>query len=81
MPKDDRGASLERALRAFQENVRRAGPAAAASYGLIGAIMLFGALGYAADRWRGTSPRFLLTGLVLGITIGFLQLARAVWKK
>ena len=79
MPKDDR--FLQRSLQQFQQNVARAGPAAAASYGLIGAIILFGALGYAVDRWRGTSPWFLLTGLVLGITIGFVQLVRTVWKK
>ncbi len=53
-------------LRVFQENIRRSGPAAAASYTLIGAILLLGGIGYALDAWRGTSPWFLLAGLLLG---------------
>jgi len=73
------GFSVERAARAFQENVTRAGPVAAASYALIGAIVLLGGIGYALDRWRGTSPWFLLVGLLLGIVVGFYELAKAVW--
>lgn len=79
-PKDQSG-SLERAARAFQENVTRAGPVAAASYTLIGAIILLGGIGYAVDRWRGTSPWFLLAGLLLGLVVGFYELAKAVWPR
>ena len=75
------GFSLEKAAKAFQENVTRAGPVAAASYTLIGAIVLLGGIGYAVDRWRGTSPWFLLAGLLLGIIVGFYELAKAVWPK
>lgn len=78
---DKGGFSLERAAKAFQENVTRAGPVAAASYALIGAIILFGGIGYALDRWRGTSPWFLLGGLLLGIIVGFYELAKAVWPR
>ena len=81
MPKDDRGLFVQRSLEQFQRNVVRAGPAAAASYTLIGAIILLGGIGYAIDSWRGSSHWFLLTGLVLGILVGFVDLARAVWKK
>ena len=80
-PKDDAGSVLGRSLKAFQENVERSGPAAGASYTLIGAIILLGGIGYSADRWFGTSPWFVLTGLVLGLLVGFVDLARAVWKK
>jgi F0F1-type ATP synthase assembly protein I len=77
---DDKGKfSLEKTAKAFQENVTRAGPVAAASYALIGAIILLGGIGYALDRWRGTSPWFLLGGLLLGIVVGFYELAKAVW--
>ena len=38
---------------AFQENVSRAGPAAAASYTLVGALLLLGGLGYAARLLAG----------------------------
>ena len=76
---DDRGF-LQRSLGAFQDNVRRSGPAAAASYGLIGAIILFGGIGYGIDIWRGSSPWFLLGGLALGLIVGFYELAKSVWR-
>lgn len=62
---------LDGALRAFQDNVRRAGPAASASYSLIGGILLLGGLGYWFDQWRQTEPWGLLIGLFLGIASGF----------
>jgi F0F1-type ATP synthase assembly protein I len=80
MPADDRDLFLARSLRALQENLRRAGPAAAAGYTLIGAIVLLGGIGYAIDQWQGTSPWFLLAGLLLGIVVGFYELAKTVWR-
>ena len=80
-PKDKGAFSLERAAKAFQQNVTRAGPVAAASYTLIGAIIFLGGIGYALDRWRGTSPWFLLGGLLLGIVVGFYELAKTVWRR
>jgi F0F1-type ATP synthase assembly protein I len=71
---------LARSFRYLQESVRRSGPAAAASYTLIGAIILFGGIGYAIDEWRGTSPWFLLGGLLLGLIVGFYDLAKTVFK-
>ena len=72
---------LARSARAFQEGVRKSGPAAAASYTLIGAIVLLGGIGYSVDEWRGTSPWFLLGGLLLGLIVGFYDLAKAVFGK
>jgi len=72
---------LERSTRSLQENVERAGPAAGASYTLIGAIILLGGIGYAIDAWRGTSPWFLVGGLLLGIVVGMWELAKTVWHK
>ena len=68
-------------MEAFQETVRKSGPAAMGSYTLIGAIILLGGIGYAVDRWRGTSPWFLLAGLVLGLIVGFYELAKTVFKR
>jgi F0F1-type ATP synthase assembly protein I len=70
---------LEKAAKAFQENVNRAGPAASASYTLIGAIILLGGIGYTLDRWLGTGPWFLLAGLLLGLIVGFYELAKTIW--
>ena len=75
------GFFLAKAARAFQENVTRAGPAVVASYTLLGAIILLGGIGYAVDRWRGTSPWFLVAGLMLGLVVGFYELAKAVWPR
>ena len=78
---DERDPLLARSLLRMQENVRRAGPAATASYTLIGAIVLLGGTGFVVDRWQGTDPWFLLGGLLLGIVVGFYELAKTVWKR
>ena len=81
MPDDDRGLFLARSLRYLQENLRRSGPAVVAGYTLLAAILLLGGIGYAIDAWRGTSPWFLLIGLLLGLIVGFVELARIIWPK
>jgi F0F1-type ATP synthase assembly protein I len=81
MAKPKPGFSLDRATRALQENIAGSGSVAAASYTLVGSIILLGGLGYLVDGWRGTSPWFLLTGLILGMVVGFWELVKAVfWK-
>jgi F0F1-type ATP synthase assembly protein I len=77
---DEHDPFLGKSLRYMQENLRQAGPAASASYTLIGAILLLGGVGSLVDRWQDTSPWFLLTGLFLGIVVGFYELAKTVWK-
>ena len=78
---NDRVRSLGRSLKTLQTSVERAGPAAAASYSLIGAILLLGGLGYGCDRWLGTEPWGLVGGLMLGVVVGFYQLAKTVWRR
>lgn len=65
----------------MQENLRRSGPAVSAGYTLIGALGLLGGIGYALDVWRGTSPGFLLAGLLLGLVVGFVELAKIMFRK
>lgn len=77
----DRGIFLARSLRYMQESLRNSGPAVVAGYTLIGAILLLGGIGYGIDAWRGTSPLFLIIGLLLGIVVGFFELAKIVWRK
>jgi F0F1-type ATP synthase assembly protein I len=67
-------------LKALQSAISRSGPAATVSYTLIGAILLLGGIGYALDEWRGTSPWGLFGGLVLGLIVGFYELAKTLWK-
>jgi ATP synthase protein I len=65
----------------LQSSLTAAGPVAAASYSLIGAIVLLGGAGYFADGWLGTSPWLLIIGLLLGIVVGFYELVRVVWRR
>ena len=75
----DERVSMERdAVESMQSNLDRGKPAIVASYGLIGAIMLLGGAGFAADRYFGTTPWCLLAGLLTGLCIGFYQLARVL---
>ena len=69
-----------KSFRYMQEGIRSAGPAASASYILVGAILLLGGIGYLIDRWADTSPWFLMGGLLLGIIVGFYELAKTVFR-
>lgn len=80
MANDDRGW-IERSARALQENLTRAGPVAAASYGLVAAILLLGGIGFALDHWLGWAPWGLLAGLTLGIVVGFYELVKATGRR
>lgn len=71
---DESTRRLARTLRAFQDRAQQAGPAASASYSLIGAIVVFGGIGYALDAWLGTSPTLVLVGLLVGVAAGFYLL-------
>ena len=81
MAGNDPKSLLERSAEALQENAERSGPAAGASYTLIGAIAVCGAAGYGADRWLGTSPWFFVGGLLFGIGVGMWEIAKIVWHK
>ena len=83
MPKSRKGRpfSFPQSAKSLQENATRSGPAAAASYTLIGAIVLLGGLGYGFDAWRGTAPWGLFAGLMLGIIVGFYELIRTMWRR
>ncbi|MCC7418538.1 MAG: AtpZ/AtpI family protein [Acidobacteria bacterium] len=63
---------------ALQESLDQSEPRIMAAYALIGAILLLGGIGYAVDRWAGTSPWFLIAGLIAGIVVGFWNLVRSL---
>ena len=66
------------AVESMQKNVDRHGKEIFASYGLIGAVAMFSGLGYLADRYLDTGHYLLLTGTIIGLVVGFGQLARAL---
>ncbi len=81
MAKRSRPFPFARSAKSLQENATQAGPAASASYTIIGAILLLGGVGYAVDVWLETSPWGLFAGLLAGIVVGFYELARTIWRK
>jgi F0F1-type ATP synthase assembly protein I len=76
MAKKNRSFSFSRSARSLQQNASNAGAVAAASYTLVGGIILLGGLGYLFDKWQGTGPWGLLIGLALGIIVGFYDLVK-----
>ena len=78
---DDQDNFLGKSLEQFQRFVRQSGPAAAAAYTLLASILLLGGAGYIIDQYFDSSPSGLLTGLGLGLIIGFYELAKSVFKK
>ena len=72
------GDRLGAANEELQNNLERGEDQIFASYGLVGAILLFGALGFFADRLAGTMPRYVIIGLVVGIVVGFYSLVKTV---
>ena len=72
----------ERKLKSLEDGAPSANSAAMASYTMTGAIVLLGGIGYWLDGWLGTSPWLLFGGLLLGLVVGFYELAKAVfWRQ
>jgi len=69
--------SVGRSVRAVQETVQKAVPAAAAGYTLVGAVLGIGAIGYGIDYWLDTFPWCLAAGLMLGMAVGFYELIKS----
>jgi F0F1-type ATP synthase assembly protein I len=80
MAKKNGDSELAKHAKALQENAERAGPAAGASYTLIGAIVVLGGIGYAIDKWRDAGPWGLIIGLTLGVIVGFYDLVKTTWR-
>ena len=77
----DKNNVLAGANESMAKNLTRNESRIFASYGLVGAILLFGAAGYLLDRWLDSSPWLLLSGLLTGLTIGFFELVRAIRQR
>ncbi len=73
--------NLSNSFSYLQKIIRQSGPAMGASYTLIGAVLLLGAIGYILDIWLDKSPIFLLIGLLLGIVVGFYEIGKTIWAK
>ena len=67
MPEDDK-----------QEINRKSGLAYAAAFSLFAAVIAGLGVGWLLDRWLGTRPWLLVTGLILGAAAGFYELITLV---
>tara|TARA_B100001996_G_scaffold19319_1_gene15744 strand:- start:2538 stop:2777 length:240 start_codon:yes stop_codon:yes gene_type:complete len=72
---------IRKALNEFQHILRISGPAASASYSLLGSIIILSLGGYFLDSYFSTFPLFLLIGLLLGIIVGFYGLYKFINNK
>tara|TARA_B110000438_G_scaffold9066_1_gene9079 strand:- start:1168 stop:1410 length:243 start_codon:yes stop_codon:yes gene_type:complete len=72
---------LSQSLKQFQRFVRKSGPSASAAYTLLVAVLFLGGVGFYADHYFNSSPLFILIGLLIGLIIGFYELAKSVFKK
>jgi ATP synthase protein I len=59
-----------------QETNRKSGLAYAAVFSLFSAVVAGLIAGWLMDRWLGTRPWLLVSGIVLGAVVGFYQFIR-----
>ena len=63
-----------------EEINRKSGLAYAAGFSLFAAVLAGLIAGWLLDRWLGTSPWLLITGIILGACAGFYELIRSASK-
>lgn len=60
--------------------VRKSGLVYGAIFSLVAAVIVMLGVGWALDRWLGTTPWLLVVGIVLGTVVGFFQFIRIISK-
>jgi ATP synthase protein I len=63
-----------------EETNRKSGIAYAAAFSLFVSVAAFCGLGWLLDRWLGTRPWFLVTGIIVGAAAGFYEFVRLTSK-
>ena len=63
-----------------EETNRKSGLAYGAALMLFSSVISFCGVGWLLDRWLGTRPWLLVTGIVLGAIAGFYQFIRLTSK-
>jgi ATP synthase protein I len=63
-----------------EEINRKSGLAYAAAFSLFSAVVAGLIVGWLLDRWLGTKPWLLVTGIILGAAAGFYEFIRSTAK-
>jgi ATP synthase protein I len=63
-----------------EETNRKSGIAYGAGLILFSSVISFSGVGWLLDRWLGTQPWLLISGIVLGAVAGFYQFIRLTSK-
>jgi ATP synthase protein I len=63
-----------------EETNRKSGIAYAAALALFASVVTLSGIGWLLDRWLGTTPWLLVTGIVLGAAAGFYEFVRLTSK-
>ncbi len=63
-----------------EDVTRKSGLVYAAALSLVFSVVALLGVGWVLDRWLGTSPWFVVSGIVLGAAVGFYQFIRLVSK-
>jgi ATP synthase protein I len=63
-----------------EEDTKKSGIAYAAGLVLFTSVISLCGVGWLLDRWLGTKPWLLVTGIVLGAVAGFYQFIRLTSK-
>ena len=77
-PENRSGSDLEKSFAYFQKILQQSGPIASASYGLLESVLIFTFLGWYIDVYNGSSPKGVLSGLAIGLIVGFYHLLKTV---
>ena len=76
--KEKKGKSAN--LSALSDSFQKAAPYINIVYTLMGSILMFGLLGWWLDKKFSMKPWLLLSGLFLGLVVGFYHLFKIVKK-
>jgi F0F1-type ATP synthase assembly protein I len=68
-------------LRGLGSRMKSSGPAADAGWTLSGSVIACLLLGYMLGEYFDANPAATITGLFLGIVVGFYNLAKVMWRR
>ena len=77
-PENRSGSDLGKSFAYFQKILQQSGPEASASYGLLASVLIFTFLGWYIDAYNGSSPKGVLSGLAIGLIVGFYHLLKTI---